>query len=92
MGVYLDPNPQKVKVHIDMYGNIVKPFTKEVIVPKATEYVPTTEQIEAAQKKSQEPKSPSFPEVGQIDTTTAVNPLQEAIKKQVQEQVQKTLK
>jgi hypothetical protein len=45
-GVQISPNIQKEKAQIDVEGNEVKPFTKEVIKPVEQPYVPTTEEME----------------------------------------------
>lgn len=84
MPVQVSSSPRRQKTFIDFNGNEVKPFSKEVIKPNVPDYIPTKEEIE---QKINLPKEP----VKVPDEVKKKNPLAEAIQKQVQEQVKKTL-
>lgn len=84
MSVIIAPNMKRSRVLIDSSGNELDPKTKQIIKRNVPDYIPTKEEIEA---KINIPAQPvPIPEV-----VKANNPLAEIIKKQVQEQVQKTL-
>lgn len=66
-GVIISPNIKKEKAQIDVDGNEVRPFTKEVIKPKDQFYVPTQAEREAAQKATEatEAAKDEEPETGE---------------------------
>ena len=59
MSVYISPNPKKESVHIDINGNEVVPFTKEVI-KKNEEPKISPEEVEKAIEATKENKNESI--------------------------------
>lgn len=83
--VVISPNLKRTKKWIDANGNEIDPKNKQLIKSKEVEYVPTPEEVAGQAKLPVEPvKIPN-------EAKGKGNPLAEAIRKQVQEQVKKTL-
>ena len=59
MSVYISPNPKKESVHIDINGNEVVPFTKEVI-KKNEEPKISPEEVEKAIEATKDNKNESI--------------------------------
>lgn len=81
MPVVISPNIKKEKVQIDAGGNIVKPFTHEVISvaePDPIQEVPQPKEEKPTQKSDKKAKTD--------------NPLAEIIRKQVQDAVKNAMK
>lgn len=77
--VIISPNIKKESARINVQGDEINPKTKEVLVPKEKEYVPTPEDL----KKTVRPEVPQ---------PVKDNPLAEMIKKQVNAAVQEAIK
>lgn len=83
-GVTISPNMKRTKDRIDTAGNIINPETKEIIQKNDPGYIPTKEEVEAKINVPVEP-------IPVPQEVKALNPLAEAIKKQVQNQIKKTI-
>lgn len=59
MSVYISPNPKKESVHIDINGNEVVPFTKEVL-KKNEEPKISPEEVEKAIEATKDNKNESI--------------------------------
>ena len=75
--VVISPDIKRTKDQIDKDGNVVRPFTKEIIKQAEVAYVPTPEEL----------KTPAVQE-----QATTVNPLAAMIKEQVNKAVMESIK
>lgn len=81
--VIISPNIKKESARINVQGDEINPKTKEVLVPKEKEYVPTPEDLKKPEVRVQVPQGKAGP---------PENPLAEMIKKQVNAAVQEAIK
>lgn len=66
-GIAISPNPVKTKVQLDINGNQVRPFTKEVIKEAEQPYAPTQEERDAlAARPAIEPVKPGQSALGGV--------------------------
>jgi hypothetical protein len=79
--VIIAPGLKRQRVQIDVDGNEVRPFTKQVVAPVEQEYAPTPDELKAAATKQS---------VEVINSPT--NPLADMIKAQVNKAVQESIK
>ncbi len=100
--VQISPNLKRTRIQVDSYGNEVKPFTREVILPAEVPYIPSPKELTSASSKApptaaelkqarEEIKSGKI-EIPLVTTPSTNNPLAEMISKKVNEAVENALK
>ena len=81
-GVTISPNIKRTKESIDVNGNKVVPFTKQIIEKNEPAYVPTPEEINKSVAKTPEP-IPAHPDAT-MDSMTILEQI-EKTKKQLKD-------
>lgn len=89
--VVIAPSATRTRVNIDADGNEVAPFSKQIIKRNVPEYIPTPEEVKAAQSKppsDAKPKDALIPPTeGGVSAPSDASPIQRAVAAKVQEAV-----
>lgn len=80
MSVRVSPNPRKTTIFVDVNGNEVKPFTKEIVKKKDQGYAPTAEELAGlAARPPQEAIKPGESALGGLIATKVEEQIGKAI-------------
>jgi hypothetical protein len=87
MAVIISKNLHKTSEQIDINGNVVVPFTKQIIKPVEKEYVPTPEQLAGTQPQT--PQSPTTQLNLQDDKSPISDKINALVEAKIKEKIDK---